>query len=155
MFLLEITLFVCSVRLNKKNQKLYSHKQFKHSLSCQFNRNRPEDATHLRTEHRSQCVSLQHFISLSFPVSHRSAIPSNNILAGQIATSTCFNTAAATKSREGTWLDLLEQHNFECTESKVEKYRKSCSKSRDREKEADAGRRGWQEIWGKTNRKSD
>lgn len=100
MFLLEITPFVCSVQLKKEKKtpkKLYSHKQFKHWLSCQFNRNRPADATHPRTAHRSQRVSLQHFISLSLSLFHTGA---RYHLTTYLLTSTCFNTAAATKSRE-------------------------------------------------------
>ncbi|KAF0039821.1 hypothetical protein F2P81_008056 [Scophthalmus maximus] len=43
----------------------------------------------------------------------------------QIAYSTCFNTAAATKAKRKPRLESLEKHNYECRESKVEKYRKS------------------------------
>lgn len=88
-------------------------------------------------------ASLFSILSLSLFPSHTGGlIPSNKTLlpAGQIASSTCSNTAAATKSGEETWLDVLEKHNLKCTESKVEKYRKSCCKCEDRGRQIQSGR---------------
>lgn len=60
-------------------------------------------------------------------------------LKGQIVSSTCCNTAAATKAGRKSWLELLEKHGYECGESKVEKYRMS----KEREGEA-RGEAYWQ-----------
>lgn len=65
--------------------------------------------------HNKVGLSLFSILSLSlFPSVTGALIPSNKTLlpAGQIASSTCFNTAAATKNGEETWLDVLEKHNL-------------------------------------------